>query len=155
MKKRYLGLLIIIGIGFGVTTFINKKTSEEYLETAVVGNIVRSIEKSSDVRDFPIPMTDKYPLDVLESTIQKMINLYPKRIILRGLNRNFSSAPLGSATQILEKEGILADPKQYPDKEEINRALIEKLNINESYQISENDVLKLKIYQSFFLFGDK
>ena len=26
MKKRYLGLLIIIGIGFGVTTFINKKT---------------------------------------------------------------------------------------------------------------------------------
>ncbi len=26
MRKRYLGLLIIIGIGFGVTTFINKKT---------------------------------------------------------------------------------------------------------------------------------
>ena len=26
MKKRYLGLLIIIGIGFGVITFINKKT---------------------------------------------------------------------------------------------------------------------------------
>ena len=25
MKKRYLGLLIIIGIGFGVITFINKK----------------------------------------------------------------------------------------------------------------------------------
>ena len=35
MKKRYLGLLIIIGIGFGVITFINKKTY--LLEDDVIG----------------------------------------------------------------------------------------------------------------------
>lgn len=46
MKKRYLGLLIIIGIGFGVTTFINKKT---YLsEDDVIGVYINN-ELSSDI----------------------------------------------------------------------------------------------------------
>lgn len=46
MKKRYLGLLIIIGIGFGVTTFINKKT---YLsEDDAIGVYINN-ELSSDI----------------------------------------------------------------------------------------------------------
>ena len=46
MKKRYLGLLIIIGIGFGVTTFINKKT---YLsEDDVIGVYINN-ELSTDI----------------------------------------------------------------------------------------------------------
>ena len=46
MKKRYLGLLIIIGIGFGVITFINKKT---YLsEDDVIGVYINN-ELSTDI----------------------------------------------------------------------------------------------------------
>ena len=46
MKKRYLGLLIIIGIGFGVTTFINKKI---YLsEDDVIGVYINN-ELSTDI----------------------------------------------------------------------------------------------------------
>ncbi len=46
MKKRYLGLLIIIGIGFEVTTFINKKT---YLsEDDVIGVYINN-ELSTDI----------------------------------------------------------------------------------------------------------
>ena len=46
MRKRYLGLLIIIGIGFGVTTFINKKT---YLSKDDVIGVYINNELSTDI----------------------------------------------------------------------------------------------------------
>ena len=50
MKKRYLGLLIIIGIGFGVTTFINKKTylSEDNVIGVYINNELSTAIPSKD-----------------------------------------------------------------------------------------------------------
>ena len=50
MKKRYLGLLIIIGIGFGVTTFINKKTylSEDDVIGVYINNELSTAIPSKD-----------------------------------------------------------------------------------------------------------
>ncbi len=50
MKKRYLGLLIIIGIGFGVTTFINKKTylSQEDVIGVYINNELSAAIPSKD-----------------------------------------------------------------------------------------------------------
>lgn len=126
--------------------FNNQKTSQEYIETAVIDNIINSLEKSGEAHEFPIPLTEVYSKKILKSTIHKMINLYPQRIVLKGLNKKFKSSPVSSAKQILTDKSKAKEnfTEIIPFEDKINDRLKELLDIDEKYQVSDDDVKEIK-----------
>ena len=92
MKKRYLGLLIIIGIGFGVTTFINKKTylSEDNVIGVYINNELSTAIPSKDSALFQKAVCDDENVSVswdndswgllLKNLTKKVIYIFIKEI---------------------------------------------------------------------------
>ena len=55
------------------------QASEEYQNTAIVGNILHSLEKSEDARRYGAAITELYEQNELKSVLNKMINKKKKK----------------------------------------------------------------------------
>lgn len=69
------------------------QASEEYQNTAIVGNILHSLEKSEDARRYGAALTELYDHDELQSVLNKMINKFSYFVTVQAVNKYFKSAP--------------------------------------------------------------
>lgn len=104
--------------------FDDYKSTQEYIETSIVSNMLSSLQKSESVRSYPPALTELYEYRDLDNAIQRIINRYPQTITLGALRKQFKLHPLGAAIT-----GIITD-KENPDIN-IKSAVLEK-NINEN-----------------------
>ena len=70
------------------------QASEEYQNTAIVGNILHSLEKSEDARRYGAAITELYEQNELKSVLNKMINKFSYYTTVKAVNKCFKSAPL-------------------------------------------------------------
>lgn len=115
--KEYHSLLgkgIMDYIRYGGTlspenVFYNRDTTNEYSNSAIVFNIVHSLEKWNQGRNYGI-LRDIVDSGDLPSFINKVIEYNSREFLARIINREFESHDLGSLADLLTKSGI-ADPE--------------------------------------------
>lgn len=69
---------------------------DDYVNTAIVTNILHSLEKNEEVRNYHPALTELYENKELVSVLNKMINKYSYYVTLKAINKCFKSAPLYS-----------------------------------------------------------
>lgn len=82
------------------------QSSSEYLNTAIVGNILHSLEKSEDARRYGAALTELYEHDELQSVLNKMINKFSYFVTVQAVNKYFKSAPLYSTIHNIRNHPI-------------------------------------------------
>ena len=69
---------------------------DDYVNTAIVTNILHSLEKNEEVRNYHPVLTELYENKELVSVLNKMINKHSYCVTLKAINKCFKSAPLYS-----------------------------------------------------------
>lgn len=83
--------------------FETKSSATEYIETSIIENFIKSIEKSEGVRSYPPPLTELYENSELENAIQRIINQYTQTISLKSLRKQFKLSPLENGLDVVAK----------------------------------------------------
>lgn len=127
--------------------FDTKKKTEAFIETAIVNNILHSIEKSEGVHRYPAALTEKYTKDVIRCEIERMINRYSQTRTYRAIASQFKSSPLGDAREIISKQEpngfqIMAKLKY----KETNAKIAEILGCSGFSGMEEADIEKIYDY---------
>lgn len=102
------------------------QSSSEYLNTAIVGNILHSLEKSEDARRYGAALTELYDHDELQSVLNKMINKFSYFVTVQAVNKYFKSAPLYSTIHNIREPSYIS-----------------KINVEEANQRTK-DILGIK-----------
>lgn len=102
------------------------QSSSEYLNTAIVGNILHSLEKSEDARRYGAALTELYDHDELLSVLNKMINKFSYFVTVQAVNKYFKSAPLYSTIHNIREPSYIS-----------------KINVEEANQRTK-DILGIK-----------
>lgn len=84
------------------------QASEEYQNTAIVGNILHSLEKSEDARRYGAALTELYDHDELQSVLNKMINKFSYFVTVQAVNKYFKSAPLYSTIHNIREPSYIS-----------------------------------------------
>lgn len=136
--------------------FENKETTDEYVETAIIQNIIKSLKKSEDIERYPAALTLKYDETVLRNEIQRIINRYSQVRTLKAITKQFHSNPLGDARDLIlkhEENGFdIISKLKY---EEVNQKIAELLGCNYPSGIEKNDIpLIYKYLQNIDVFSN-
>lgn len=97
--KKDLDTYIEYGGTLTNTTYKNNQDANEYLNTAIVENILHGLEGREEKRKHATVLTELYDRNELVSVIQKMINRFSYEITMRAINRSYKSAPLYATFQ--------------------------------------------------------
>ena len=84
------------------------QASEEYQNTAIVGNILHSLEKSEDARRYGAAITELYEQNELKSVLNKMINKFSYYTTVKAVNKCFKSAPLYSTIHNIQEPSYVS-----------------------------------------------
>lgn len=106
------------------TTYKNNQSAEQYLNTAIVNNILHGLESREEKRRHATVLTELYERDELVSVIQKMINTFSYDIAMKAVKRSYKSAVLYATINNTRK-----NVKEYFDDEMINQAVKSALGI--------------------------
>lgn len=130
------------------TTYKNNQNADEYLNTAIVENILHGLEGREEKRKHATVLTELYDRNELVSVIQKMINRFSYEITMKAINRSYKSAPLYATYQ--------TDKSKYQGKLKImfiNDATKSALGIknNDEMQtvVTQEDLEMIKKYLRF------
>lgn len=85
-------------------TYKNNQEAKEYLNTAIVENILHGLESWEEKRKHSTVLTELYERNELVSVIQRMINKFSYDITMRAIERLYKSAPLYATYQTLKTE---------------------------------------------------
>ena len=126
-------------------TYKDNQSAEEYLNTAIVKNILHGLISREEKRKHATVLTDLYDEEELVSVIQKMVNKFSYEITLRAINRSYKSGALYAIFQ--------NSKKKYFDKLDIdvvNTATKKALEIKDSEEmkitLTEEDLESVKLY---------
>lgn len=111
-------------------TYKDNQSAEEYLNTAIVKNILHGLISREEKRKHATVLTDLYDEEELVSVIQKMVNKFSYEITLRAINRSYKSGALYAIFQ--------NSKKKYFDKLDIdvvNTATKKALEIKDSESV--------------------
>lgn len=146
--KKDLDTYIEYGGTLTNTTYKNNQDANEYLNTAIVENILHGLEGREEKRKHATVLTELYDRNELVSVIQKMINRFSYEITIKAINRTYKSAPLYATYQ--------TDKSKYQGKLEvmlINAATKSALGIknNDEMQtvVTQEDLETIKKYLKF------
>ena len=103
------------------------QASEEYQNTAIVGNILHSLEKSEDARRYGAAITELYEQNELKSVLNKMINKFSYYTTVKAVNKCFKSAPLYSTIHNIQEPSYVS----LINTEEANQATKNALGIKD------------------------
>lgn len=119
-----------------ISPFESDDFGREYLETSIVENFIKSLEKSEGLRSYPPVLTELYDNDELENAVQRIINSYSQTITIKALRKNFELSPLENGINAIQKS------RENPD-------VLFYQNLN-SEQITENvrKLLKIDIFKT-------
>lgn len=135
------------GVDYNKTVKIDKEAINEYVDSAIIHNIIHSLECYKDGRYF-FHLYDLYEKGELENVINRIIEDQNHRFAVKVIERNFKSRDYGSLKQLLhspsyiEKYGNILDDV---DEEKLTNDLKERLNIINKERLShkiDEDVLK-------------
>lgn len=114
-EQHYLiGKGIVDYIKYGGTlspenVFYNRQNTDEYSNSSIVFNIVHSLEKWNQGRNYGV-LRDIVDSGDLPSFINKVIEYDSREFLAKIINRGFESHDLGSLADLLTKSGV-ADPE--------------------------------------------
>lgn len=122
------------------------QSRDDYVNSAIVTNILHSLEKNEEVRNYHPALTELYDNQELVSVLNKMINKYSYYVALKAINKCFKSAPLYSTIHNMsgqfEAENI--------DAVRVNQATKEALHIKDldemETSLKPEDLEELKTY---------
>lgn len=109
------------------TPYKTLQASEEYQNTAIVGNILHSLEKSEDARRYGAAITELYEQDEVKSVLNKMINKFSYYTTAKAVNKYFKSAPLYSMLHNIQEPSYVS----MINTEEANQATKNVLGIKD------------------------
>jgi predicted AAA+ superfamily ATPase len=122
--------------------FDTKAHADEFIETAIVHNIINSLKNYEDVRRYPSVLTQKYSEEQIACEIRSIINRYSHVSIVRAVASQFRSAMSGAAGELtIQQESILK--LKY---NEVNRRVAEILGCDKSSSLKPNDISQLYDY---------
>lgn len=125
----------------------NPQDTKEYVNSAIVNNIVESLEKSEGIRKYPPSLTEFYNKEEIVSTLNKMINLMNQNVTLKAVLKDYKNAALGATGRNMRK---VMNYKKMIDVKEVTRATKEALsvkNISEmETSLSDGHLRRLKEY---------
>ena len=130
-----------------ISPFIDKQSAEEYLNTAIVSNILHALKYEEARENYPY-LTELFEEKELISTIQKMINRYADQIIIdsiKAIRKEYTSAPLHTAIS-----NVYSGKDQRVKKNEIKKSeLLSDLDneIREVLHIKKNNELSVDLKQ--------
>lgn len=146
--KKDLDAYIEYGGTLTNTTYKSNQNANEYLNTAIVENILHGLEGKEEKRKHGAVLTELYERQELISVIQKMVNKFSYEITIKAVNRSYKSAPLYAVFQNSNEKY-----KGKVDLKAINNATKEALRIkdNEEMQtaLTDYDLKTIKDYLKF------
>lgn len=123
-----------------------KQSRDQYLNSAIVNNILHSLEKNEEVRKHRTVLTELYDQDELVSVINKMINKFSYQITVKAIQKYFKSAPLYSTLNNMRNSDVIDGLAV----EDVNRAVRKALHVKDREEMTtvlrENDLEELKFY---------
>lgn len=118
--------------------FYNRATTNEYSNSAIVFNIVHSLEKWNQGRNYGV-LREIVDNGDLPSFINKVIEYDSKEFLAKIINKEFESHDLGSLVDLLTKSGV-ADPEViYPSGSDAKQ-----MNVRNDIQSRIRDFLHIK-----------
>lgn len=119
---------------------------DDYVNTAIVTNILHSLEKNEEVRNYHPVLTELYENKELVSVLNKMINKYSYYVTLKAINKCFKSAPLYSTIHNMDGQFAVENI----DAEKVNLATKKALHIRNldemETSLKPDDLDELKTY---------
>lgn len=116
------------------------------MNTAIVTNILHSLEKNEEVRNYHPILTELYENKELVSVLNKMINKYSYYVTLKAINKCFKSAPLYSTIHNMDGQFAVENI----DAEKVNLATKKALHIRDldemETSLKPDDLDELKTY---------
>ena len=125
-------------------TFSSFNKTQDYVRTAIVNNIINSLEKSEGIRRFPSVLTEDYDKEQISNEIQRQINKYSQTAIKRAITKVFKSAPVHDALDFADKHTI--DFPHLKDKINISKVdanIARMLNTENVSGIKDSDIVKI------------
>lgn len=131
---------IMYGSTLSEGTYENRNKMQEYVNTAVVGNIVNSLVKSEDVSIYPPVLTNIYKPSQIVNELQRIINRYSQTGTTHEIRKQFKSPPIGDGKEIMThlESGINIDKNLF-DKQ-INQELSKILQTETPSGIDESGI---------------
>ena len=127
---RYGGTMSIGGIHYNTSsTFSSEKGTDEYIDSAIAGNIQHSLRNYKDSGHFR-HLQELYEHNELTSAINRVVEDINHRFTIEVLERDFVSHDLGLSARNLRMDRTEpTDVLDHIDKEAFTKALKESLNI--------------------------
>lgn len=126
------------------TTYKSNQDANEYLNTAIVENILHGLEGREEKRKHAPVLTELYDKKELVSVIQKMINKFSHDITLKAINRSYKSGVLYSTINNMDRQ------YEYINDKFVNTAVKNSLGIKDADEmkttLTEEDLDSVKLY---------
>lgn len=124
--------------------FKTHKETKDFIETAIVNNIINSLKNSEGINRYPTVLTEKYTEEMLKNEIERMINRYSQVRTYRAITSQFKSGILGDAKELIIKNAengseIIAKLKY----KETNEKIAEILGCGKKSGIEDSDIVKI------------
>ena len=125
-------------------TYKSNQDANEYLNTAIVENILHGLEGREEKRKHAPVLTELYDKKELVSVIQKMINKFSHDITLKAINRSYKSGVLYSTINNMDRK------YEYINDKFVNNVVKDSLGIKDADEmktaLTEEDLDSVKRY---------
>lgn len=117
---------------------------DQYINTAIVGNILNSLEKSEEMRYHRPALTELYKKEELASTINKLLNKFSYTLTVKAICKYFRSAPLYATLRNIKEDTYI----KYLDDKNVNHAVKEALGIKDELEtnLTQQHLKEIKDY---------
>jgi hypothetical protein len=129
--------------------FKDKISTDSFVETAIVENIICSLKKYEDINKYPSLLTEKYSDEAIKSEIERIVNRYSQVRTYRAITKQFKAMMVSSAKELLFKDNpdvVLNVKYDY-----VNNKIASALGCHEKSNIEDKDINK--IYEYLFNIG--
>lgn len=128
----------------------NEQSTKEYENTAIVNNILHSIENSEGIRPYPPALTELYSNNEIVSEINKMISKLNQYVTLKAIKKDYTSAGLKQSINNIKRQPPHRNYNEYLNVDLVDqktKKALEVLNKNEmKTTMSQTHLDELKNY---------
>lgn len=111
----------------------NQKTNE-YFNSAIVENILSSLERNEGIHSYPPELTELYERGEIGTCINKLVNKLTQSFVIKALLKEYESAPLGMTLNNMKDENRKRIDVPV-NRENVNDGLRQRLKIKSNSEI--------------------
>ena len=150
--NRLLGLSLDDYIKYGGTLtnspYKDNNAKQNYINSAIIDNILHSLENNEGVQSYPPQLTELYDEGEIKSCINKIINTFNQTVTLKAILKDYKNGPLNNTLSSYNQSNI--NYRRYIDVEKVTEYLKKELDIidkNEmKVKLTQEHVDLLKVY---------